>query len=114
MLFYEPNIRNQMTRPRPKAVVDSLDQIGTHLANWRKLYGLKLEDVAQRAGITRQTVARIEAGDPGVRFEHVLRVCRAVGILERVVKACDPFETEIGRIRAETFLKKRVRRPASD
>lgn len=99
-----------MTRPAPKAVVESLDQIGTHLANWRKLYGLKLEDVAQRAGITRQTVARIEAGDPGVRFEHVLRVCRAVGILDTVVTAYDPFETEIGRIRAETFLKERVRR----
>lgn len=99
-----------MTRPAPKAVVEALDQIGAHLANWRKLYGLKLDDVAQRAGITRQTVARIESGDPGVRFEHVLRVCRVVGILDSVVTAIDPFETEIGRIRAETFLKERVRR----
>lgn len=99
-----------LTRPAPSAVVESLNQIGSHLANWRKLYGLKLEDVAQRAGITRQTVARIEAGDPGVRFEHVLRVCRVVGILDSVVNAVDPFETEIGRIRAESFLKDRVRR----
>jgi transcriptional regulator with XRE-family HTH domain len=109
-LFDVSNIRKVMTRPAPRAVVESLDQIGTHLANWRKLYGLKLEDVAGRAGITRQTVARIESGDPGVRFEHVLRVCRAVGILDSVVTAFDPFETEIGKIRAETFLKERVRR----
>lgn len=99
-----------MTRPASSDVVATLDLIGGHLANWRKLYGLKLEDVAQRAGITRQTVARIEAGDPGVRFEHVLRVCRSVGILQKLENAMDPFETEIGRNRAETFLKERVRR----
>jgi predicted transcriptional regulator len=72
------NIRNYLTRPAPRAVVESLDQIGSHISNWRKLSRLKLEDFAQRAGITRQKVARIDDGDPGVRFEHVLRVCRAV------------------------------------
>lgn len=99
-----------MTRPAPKPVMDSLEHVGNYLANWRKLLGLKLEDVAQRAGITRQTVARIESGDPGVRFEHVLRVCRAVGVLDAVTTSFDPLETEIGKIRAETFLRERVRR----
>jgi hypothetical protein len=39
-----------------------------------------------------------------------LNVARALGILERLVTAVDPYETPFGRARADEALPKRVRR----
>jgi hypothetical protein len=37
-------------------------------------------------------------------------VARALGVLDRVVGAFDPYETDLGRARADEVLPKRVRR----
>ena len=71
--------------------------IGAQLAAWRKLRGLTAQQVAERAGVTRQTVGRLGRGDLGVGMDVFLDVCRAVGILDRVVEATDPYETPFGR-----------------
>jgi len=38
-----------------------------------------------------------------------LDVCRAVGVLQEVVTATDPYETPFGRARADQTLPQRVR-----
>ena len=84
-------------------------ELGAHLQAWRKLRGLTAQQVAERAGVTRQTVGRLERGDLAVGSGVLLDVCRALGILERVVEAADPYETPFGRARADQSLPKRVR-----
>ncbi len=86
------------------------EDIGQQLAAWRKLRGLTAQQVADRAGVTRQTVSRLERGDLAVGMGVFLNVCRALGILERVAAATDPYETPFGRARADQTLPKRVRR----
>ncbi len=76
---------------------------------WRKLQGLTTAVVAERADIARGTLRRIETGDPGVNLEAFLKVARALGILDMIVTATDPYETDIGRARADEVLPKRVR-----
>lgn len=84
-------------------------EAGEHLTVWRKLEGLTAEQVADRAGISRGTLRRLEHGEPGVRFETFLDVARVLGILDRAVVALDPYETELGRARAGDLLPQRVR-----
>lgn len=84
-------------------------EIGEHLATWRKLQGLTAQQVAERAGIVRGTLRRLESGEPTVGLDTLLAVTRALGITERLVDALDPYETDFGRARANVALPKRVR-----
>ncbi|WP_291791287.1 helix-turn-helix transcriptional regulator [Brevibacterium sp.] len=85
-------------------------EAGEHLQTWRRMMGMRAEDVATRAGISRSTLRKVEKGDPSVSFGAVLAVADAVGQLEHVVEAFDPMGTELGRLRAQSALPKRVRR----
>lgn len=98
-----------MVRPTPSRVRRAAADIGEQLATWRKLQGLTAAQVAERAGIARSTLTKIESGDTGVRFEAVLRTAQALGILDSLIAATDPYETDLGRARADESLPKRVR-----
>ena len=41
--------------------------------------------------------------------ENLLRVLRTIGIMDSVVNAADPYETDVGRLRMDEILPKRVR-----
>ncbi len=84
--------------------------LGEHLNTWRKLQGLTAQQVAERAGITRQTLARLERGELSVGMDIFLNVARALGQLDRVVASMDPYDTPVGRARADEALPRRVRR----
>ncbi len=84
-------------------------ELGGNLRAWRKLQGLTIEQVAERAGLTRQTVGRLERGEITVGLDVVLNVARALGVLETLVSALDPHESPLGRARADQALPKRVR-----
>lgn len=83
--------------------------IGTQLAAWRRMQNLTAVQVAERANISRDTLRRLEHGDPGVSLGTVLGVARALGTLDRLVDALDPYQTDLGRARAAAALPKRVR-----
>jgi transcriptional regulator with XRE-family HTH domain len=93
----------------PLAVVRSLRLLGTHVSNWRKLNRLTAAQVAERAGISRDTLRAIEQGKGTVSTENLLRVLRVIGIMDVVVKSADPYETDVGRLRMDEILPKRVR-----
>lgn len=93
--------------PTPPAVRRAIREIGRHLADWRRLHGLSASQVADRAGTSIGTVYRIESGD-GASLENILRVARALGVIEQVVAAVDPTTTDIGRARALESLPRRV------
>ena len=83
--------------------------IGAQLAAWRKIQDLTAQQVAERANISRDTLRRLEHGEVGVSMETVLSVARALGALDRLVDALDPYRTDLGRARAATALPKRIR-----
>jgi len=83
--------------------------IGTHVRQWRMVLDLTAQQVADRADITRTTLRKIEAGDPSVSFGNVAQVLRALGLLDAVVTATDPLNTDIGRLRADFLTRKRAR-----
>jgi transcriptional regulator with XRE-family HTH domain len=91
-------------------VIASAACIGENLRTWRKLLGLRAEQVAERAGVSTVTYSRIENGATGVSFGNLLSVLRAIGLLEKVEAVTDPYEHDLGRARADQILPKRVRR----
>ena len=99
-----------MKRPVPFRTKTSAERIGGSLSSWRRMLGITSQELADRAGVSRETVSRLENGDPSVSLATVLNVCGVLGILERVEDAVDPYETEVGRARADQLLPQRVRR----
>ena len=93
----------------PSAILRSASEIGNDFAGWRKILGLTAAQVAERADITRDTLRKLEHGDPTVGFHVVLRVARALGVLETITEALDPLKTDLGRARARLINRQRVR-----
>lgn len=83
-------------------------RLGVHLATWRKLLNLTAEQVAQRADISRGTLRRLENGQV-VGLDVLLEVARSLGVLDELVAAADPWDSDLGRTRAGSALPKRVR-----
>lgn len=96
-------------RPVPPPVGRALRQVSTSVSGWRKLRGLTQAQLADRAGVARATVIRLEKGDGGVSIENLLRVLRALGILASLPPALDPYESDVGRLRSDEKLPQRVR-----
>jgi transcriptional regulator with XRE-family HTH domain len=93
----------------PTAVTRAQRVLGEDLCTWRKLRQLTAAEVANRAGVGVNTVLRLEKGE-GATLENVLRVARAVGVLDLVTNSLDPYATDVGRLRSEQALPTRVRR----
>ena len=88
---------------------DSLALAGERITHWRRLLGLTQQQVADRAGISRGALVRVEAGDPGPTVDTFFRVLNALHIAEQVTNALDPMQTAMGVARAEDTLPQRVR-----
>ncbi len=97
------------TSPPPLAVRRALRDVGAHVQTWRKLRGLTQNQLADRAGVDRKSLMRVERGDGGVSFQVVLRVLHALGALNGVPTAIDPYASDVGRMRADDQLPQRVR-----
>jgi transcriptional regulator with XRE-family HTH domain len=95
-------------RALPRAVSFALADLGENLSTWRKLRQLTAQQLADRAGVSLRTVSRLESGN-GSNVENLIRVVRALGILDQMTLAFDPFTTDVGRLRADSALPQRVR-----
>ena len=84
-------------------------EFGEHVRGWCMVLGLTAQQVSERAGITRDTLRKIESGNPNVSFNSVAQVLRALGLLDRVVDAVDPLNSDIGRLRADRLTRRRAR-----
>jgi transcriptional regulator with XRE-family HTH domain len=101
---------SRKVRVQPPALSRGLRVFGENVASWRKLQRLSAGTVAARAGISRDTLRAIEAGRGTASLENTFRVLRVLGVLDRVIAAADPYETDVGRLRADEVLPQRVRR----
>lgn len=100
-------------RANPKRVSPAIRRATRRLSHdivaWRKLKGLTQAQLADRADIGLATLARLERGEGGASVENLLKVLRALGVLDNVLTALDPYETDVGRLRSEQVLPQRVR-----
>ena len=86
-----------MSRVKSERVTDDLARIGENLRAWRALRGMTASLTAERAGITRETLRRIESGDGRVLVENLVHVLQVLGVAPDVVAATDPTQSRQGR-----------------
>ena len=97
------------SKPVPAAVRRTNRRLADDLVIWRKLRGLTQAQLADRSGISRATLARLEGGEGGVTLESLLRVLRSLGLLDNLTQALDPYESDVGRLRSGEELPRRIR-----
>lgn len=95
----------------PMTLRKGLADVGRGLSEWRRLLGLSVAQLALQAEVSESTVARIENGE-GASLENVLRVARAMGVLDRVLQGFDPWEDDRGKMLISAHLPKRAERRA--
>ena len=103
------SVDGRSPRVTPLPVQRALREVAEDLVAWRKLRGLTQAQLADRAGVSVNTLRRLEDGGGGVTFENVFRILRGLGVLDALTRALDPYETDVGRMRADEQLPQRVR-----
>lgn len=88
----------------PKALAQNLTIMGEQIMLARKRRHLSMQDIAERATITRLTVSKVEKGDPSVSIGIYARILHALNLGNDIVKiaADDP----LGRDLQDAELKK--------
>jgi transcriptional regulator with XRE-family HTH domain len=102
-------MEHKIGRATPTPVRRAQRSLADSLATWRKLRGLTQAQLADRADVSRGVVRRLEAADGGVGVENLLRILRGLGIQDLLTEALDPLASDIGRLRSEQALPRRVR-----
>src|SRR5262245_11923207 len=95
----------------PVPVSRALRKLGADLSAARRRRRLTMALVAERAFISRTTLARVERGDPGVSLGIYATVLFVLGLAERVGDLADPSGDSVARALEEEQLPKRVRLP---
>ena len=61
-----------------------LREVGSRLAAARLARNLTQAALADEAGVSKRTVERLESGEVAARLSGLVRVCRALGIVDRL------------------------------
>jgi len=61
-----------------------LKELGERLARARIDLNLTQTALAEQSGVGKRTIERLESGEAATQLSGFLRVCRALGLLERV------------------------------
>ena len=75
MTYEEKEAKRQKTR----------DRIGLRIASLRKMQGLTITQLAERAGIQRAHLSRIEAGKYAVTLETIQAIAEALGMTVDII-----------------------------
>lgn len=95
--FSMPN-RTTITTCPPAAVEDALRRFGDNLRTARLRRRLRIQDIADRLGSSRFTVASVEKGKPGASAAAYFGVLWALGLLDDATRLADPDRDEEGKV----------------
>lgn len=93
----------------PLPVRRALKKLGSDIAVARKRRRIPVALMAERAFITRPTLAKVEAGSAGVSLGIYATVLFVLGMTERLADLVDPARDPLGQSLEEERLPKRIR-----
>lgn len=91
------------------SVRNGLKRLGDDIRKARLRRRLKMTVVAERAGISRETLARIQKGDPGVSMGNYAMVIFAIGLGVDWMTLAAIDKDDTGRILDEERIPRRAR-----
>lgn len=95
-------------------VTSAIAVVGQQIKIARKRRGYNQSRLAKMAMTSRDTIRRLESGDPAVSFGIVCHVLWALQLTDDIVKIADPQQDEYGIASAERSLPKRIRLKEDD
>lgn len=93
----------------PLPVERALVAAGDDLALARRRRGISTSSMAERAGISKKTLYRLEHGDPGVSWGAVVRVLNILNLLPKLNKALNTTNDALGLALMNKAVAKRIR-----
>lgn len=82
----------------PAAVERTLKRLGQNIRTARLRRKLRLDDVAERMGISRFALSKVEKGKPTTAIAAYLGALWALGLLDQLEDVADPDRDEEGKI----------------
>jgi transcriptional regulator with XRE-family HTH domain len=98
-------------RGTPDAVRRALEKLGRDISVCRRRRRLSMAQVAERTFVSRNTLTRVERGDPGVAIGTFATVLFALGMGDGMGDLADPRKDEEGLALDEEWLPQRIRTP---
>lgn len=80
----------------PLGVRRDMAKLGHDISVARRRRNLPVAVVAERAFVGRNTITRVERGDPGVALGTYASVLFALGLADRLADLADPGTDEVG------------------
>ena len=112
----QPPLEDAPAKPlaaTPVPVRRTLAKLGADLREARLRRRIPMALLAERASVSRTTLANIEKGDGGVALGNYARALFALGLLDRLAELADARHDETGLAIASEDLPKRIRQRRS-
>lgn len=97
--------------PLPLPAQKAMRKLGQDIRDARLRRRITTEILAERAGISRITLAKVEKGDANVLMASYVSVLFSLGMIDRLQDIADASHDLTGRALEEERLPKRVRMP---
>ena len=95
----------------PIPVMKALRKLGQDINDARRRRRITIELMAERAGLSRSTIGKIENGDPTASMGGYAAVLFVLGMQERLSDLVDSMHDHIGRRLEDENLPQRIRIP---
>jgi transcriptional regulator with XRE-family HTH domain len=97
--------------PLPLSAAHALRKLGRDLALARRKRSLSTSDMAARLFVSRNTLWRLERGDPTVALGTLATAMFILNLPERLLNLAAPARDELALSLDERRLPQRIRRP---
>src|SRR5256885_14638230 len=97
----------------PLPAQHALRKLGRELALARRKRGISTQDMAERLFVSRDTLWRLERGDPTVALGTLATATFVLQLHERLANLAAPASDELALSLDERRLPQRIRRPRS-
>ena len=104
-------MRSTSATSQPLPVKRALRKLGADLAEARKRRRISTLTMAERAMISRPTLAKVEKGDPGVSLGIYASVLFVLGLNDRLGQLADAAHDTTGLALASESLPQRIYAP---
>lgn len=88
--------------------LDILERLGQGIKTARSRRGIRQEDLAMRASMSRVRLRKLEKGDPTVGLGALVQVLEVLGLLDQFAGVADPGRDELGLALEARQRKSRV------
>ena len=90
------------------AALDILEKLGQGIRTARARRGIRQEDLARRASMSRVRLRKLEKGDPSVGLGALVQILEILGLLEQLSGVADPSRDTLGQALEARQRKGRV------